>query len=68
MGEEEEETVTVITDINKICRTCLSERNQEDLKSLYENNLGDMLLSLADIKVRFLNTVLSYWILIMTFY
>lgn len=46
-----EETVTIITNLDRICRTCLTEKNVEELRYIFENSLDDMLLQLADIKV-----------------
>lgn len=47
----EEETVTIITNLDRICRTCLMERNEDDLRYIFENELDNMLWRLADIKV-----------------
>lgn len=46
-----EETVTIVTNLDRICRTCLNEKNVEELRYIFENSLDDMLLQLADIKV-----------------
>lgn len=46
-----EEEIRVITDLNKICRTCLSERNRENLKSLFESSLDVTLFDLTAVKV-----------------
>lgn len=46
-----ETSIRVITDINKLCRTCLSEKNDEDMQSLFENSVDTLLLGLTAIKV-----------------
>lgn len=46
-----EETITIITDINKICRTCLCEKSQADMSSLYQDSLDTMLYRLTSVKV-----------------
>lgn len=47
-----ENTITVITDLDRICRTCLCEKTQEEMTSLYEDSLEDMLFRLTAIKVK----------------
>ncbi|KAK4875344.1 hypothetical protein RN001_011766, partial [Aquatica leii] len=42
--------IAVITDINKICRICLSEKVQADLCNLYENAFDVMIENLINVK------------------
>lgn len=48
----EEETVTIITNLDRICRTCLSEKSESDLQYIFENELESMLLRFANVKVK----------------
>jgi hypothetical protein len=44
--------IKYITESSRICRTCLAEKNKEDLCSLFENSLDLILLNLTEISVR----------------
>lgn len=46
-----DENIAVITNFNRLCRTCLMEKAEEDLQSVFENSIDSMLSDLADIKV-----------------
>ncbi|KAI4461771.1 zinc finger protein [Holotrichia oblita] len=46
-----DENITVITNFNRLCRTCLIEKPEEDLQSVFANSIDRMLSDLADIKV-----------------
>lgn len=59
-NENEASTIRIITDINKLCRTCLSEKSEKDLQSLFENSLDLLLLRLAAIKVR--SSAITYYV------
>lgn len=56
----EEETITIITNLDRICRTCLTEKNENDLRYIFENEVDNMLLRLADIKVSLNNVQLEH--------
>jgi hypothetical protein len=43
--------IKYITECSRICRTCLAEKNKEDLCSLFENSLDLILLNLTEISV-----------------
>lgn len=60
MASGSETSIRIITDINKLCRTCLSEKTEEDLQSLFENSLDALLLRLAAIKVCLLTMFIYY--------
>ncbi|GLV44395.1 uncharacterized protein CBL_10199 [Carabus blaptoides fortunei] len=47
----EDSVIETITDLNRICRTCLNEKNLDDLRSLFENTLDGMLNGLASVKI-----------------
>lgn len=47
-----EDSITVITDINKICRTCLCEKSETEMSSLYQDSLDLMLYRLTFVKVK----------------
>lgn len=47
----EDSVVETITDLNRICRTCLNQKSLDDLRSLSENSLDEMLNGLASVKV-----------------
>lgn len=49
--EQDAVTITIITNLDRICRTCLSEKNESDLRYIFDNEIDDMLLKLANIKV-----------------
>lgn len=46
-----DENITVITNIDRLCRTCLVEKSEEDLQSVFVNSIDNMLSDLADVKV-----------------
>lgn len=46
-----DENIAIITNINRLCRTCLLEKSEEDLQSIFENSIDSMLSELADVKV-----------------
>ncbi|KAI4461748.1 zinc finger protein [Holotrichia oblita] len=46
-----DENITVITNFNRLCRTCLIEKPEEDLQSVFANSIDRMLSDVADIKV-----------------
>lgn len=46
-----EGTVTIMPNIDTLCRTCLCEKPQEELTSLYKDSLDDMLFRLTAVKV-----------------
>lgn len=39
--------IAVITDVDKICRTCLSEKKEMELHYLFDNTLDNMLWKLV---------------------
>lgn len=50
--EMEEGNLTIITNLDRICRTCLSEKIESELRYIFENEIDSMLLRLTNIKVR----------------
>lgn len=42
-----------LSNLDKLCRTCLLQKESEDLRSLFEDTLDEMLNGLASIKVCF---------------
>lgn len=46
-----QENVRIITELDKICRTCLAEKDSENLRSLYENSLDSHLLGVTTVNV-----------------
>lgn len=49
--DQEQLTVTVITNLNRICRACLTEKTENDLRYIFENEVDEMLLRLTNIEV-----------------
>lgn len=47
------ENSKIIMNFNKICRICLTEKENNDLNSLFTNNYNEMLQELTSIEVRF---------------
>lgn len=45
------ESIKFISDFSRICRTCLSEKNLEDLCCVFDNSLDVILANLAEINV-----------------
>lgn len=43
--------LTVITDISSLCRTCLSQKTNEELKCLSDNNLSKHLMEITNVNV-----------------
>lgn len=45
--------IKFLTEFSRICRTCLSEKNKEDMSSIFENALDSILLNMTEINVGF---------------
>lgn len=43
-------SIKVITELDKLCRTCLLEKNNEELRSIFENTLDLPLRDITSIK------------------
>lgn len=46
-----QETIKIVADLDSICRTCLCEKNSDELQNLFENSLDDLLLKTTSVQV-----------------
>lgn len=53
-----QDNVRIITELDKICRTCLAEKDTENLRSLFENSLDSHLLGVTTVNVNICNNYL----------